>query len=143
MSDKIREIQEKFNSKFQGKNEENVAASAYIPLFGWIYPYYFSKEQALCHFHGKQALQLNVAIVLLYFVIWLLEYFPLTSIFFGVNAILHPITRTIWLVSIFGYISVSGIGAYRALSGESWPVPYLQKVVTMIWNFIKSLKKSD
>lgn len=148
MSGKIKEIQEKFSDfteslKDRGKEWRNWAVYSYIPLVGWIYPYFFRKEEELSQFHAKQAMQLNVISLIAYFVIWILEYFPITAIFFGPGSILHPISRTIWLVVFFGYVALSGVGAYQAHSNRNWEIPYLKKGVDKIMDYVKSLRKKS
>ena len=122
---------------------ENLAAFSYIPLIGWIYPYFFRKEDELVSFHARQAMQLNVAIVAAYFFIWIIEYFPLTAIFFGPGSILHPISRTAWLLVIFAYIIFSVVAAYQAYSSNKWNIPYLQKGIEKSIDYVKGLRKGS
>ena len=140
MSDKIKEIQAKFMGSFKGSGQA-LAAYSYIPLAGWIYPYFFRKEDELSKFHSEQAMRLNVVTVAAYFAIWILEYFPITAIFFGPGSILHPISRTFWLIVVFAYIGFSTMGAYQAYLGKTWEVPYLKASVEKTTAYIKGLRK--
>ena len=142
MSDKIKEIQAKLAERFKSGGQASAACS-YIPLVGWIYPYFFRKEDELSKFHAEQAMQLNILTLTLYFAIWILEYFPITAIFFGPGSILYPISRTLWLLVIFAYIAFSTIGAYQAYSATNWEIPYLKKIVTVTITYIKGLRKSS
>ncbi len=140
MADKIKEIQTKIIKQLRNGGEQTIAASAYIPIIGWVYPYFFHKDKPLCSFHAKQALQLNIVTVTIYFTIWIIEHFPLTAIFFGPGAILSPFSQTLWLVFLFAYLGFSIMCAYRAFCNESWEIPYLKPCVDKAISYIKSLK---
>ncbi len=130
MSDRIREIQNRLmNNLGDGEGGEVAAAIAYIPLVGWIYPYFFKKDDDFCRFHASQALKLNLAIVALYFGIWILENFPLTGWLFGLDAVFHPLTRSIWLIAAALFLGLSGVGAFKAISDERWEVPYIMTYI--------------
>ena len=117
-----------------------VGASCYIPLVGWAYPYIAKKKDDLIVFHRLQALHLNAVILVIYLAIWLLENFPIISIFFGGNSFLSPITQTVWLVSLFTYVALSGIAAYHAYSSKVWHVPYLGMLVEKTIQYFKNLQ---
>lgn len=134
MADKIREIQDKMKS-LQGSNQL-LAASSYFPLFGWIYPLHGRKDDDFCQFHGKQGLQLNSLMLAIYFVVWILENFPIVSWFFGEENFLHPVSRTIWLVTAFVFIVLSIFCAYKALMAEKWEIPELKKFMDKIFKLI-------
>lgn len=140
MSDTIRDIHSRLKNNLHGGDQIS-AAIAYVPLFGWILPYLFKKDDPLCRFHGEQAMKLNLAIVAFYFAIWVLEHFPLTAILFGYDAVFHPLTRSLWLVGAIGYMAISAIGAFKALSDEKWEIPYLMKYLDEAFDLIQSEKK--
>ena len=141
MKEKVKEIQAKLIDAFQKSGGESLAALSYIPLLGWVYPYFFRKEEELVRFHASQAMQLNAMITAIYFLIWVLEYFPLTGIFFGPGSLLHPISRTLWLFTVFAYMAFSLVASYQAYSGKKWEIPYLKERVAKILDYIKSLRK--
>lgn len=132
MSDKIKEIQDKFFKNINNGGDQLVAAAAYIPIVGWIYPYYYKKTDELCQFHGRQGALLNGAMLAIYFAIWLLEHFPLTSWLFGDGSVFYPISRSIWLVTAAVYALISIFCALKAISEEKWEVPYLEEVVNRL-----------
>lgn len=136
MSDKIREIQSRFGKNVQG-NDSLGAVLAYVPLFGWIYPLLFKKDNEFCQFHGKQAMHLNAGMVAVYFVIWIIENFPITAWLFGADAWFHPITQALWRLTALVYFGLCGIGAYKAFSEEKWEIPYLSEIVEKIQKQIK------
>lgn len=142
MSDKIRDIHSRLMNNLHGGDQIS-AAIGYVPLFGWILPYLFKKDDEFCRFHGEQAMKLNVTIVVFYFAIWVIENFPLTAIIFGLDAVFHPITRSLWLVGAIGYLAISGIAAFKALSEEKWEIPYLMKYVDEVFDLIQSEKKNN
>ena len=109
--------------------DQILAAAAYIPLVGWIYPYLSRKDDELCQFHGRQAMILNIVMVGLYFGVWLLENFPLTGWLFGEGALLAPITGALFLIASLVYIGLSLTAAFKAISEEKWEVPYLEDMV--------------
>ncbi|MBL8020037.1 MAG: DUF4870 domain-containing protein [Leptospirales bacterium] len=127
MADKIREIQSRFtkNLKDPGGSDSLPAVIGYVPLFGWIYPTFFKKDNDFCQFHGKQAMQLNGLMVAVYFIVWILEHFPITSWLFGPDAFLNPITQATWRLTMLGYFALSVVGAYKAFTEEKWEIPFL------------------
>ena len=125
MSDKIRDIQDRM--KRLGEGERLYAVIAYIPLFGWIYTYYFKDKDELCRFHARQALRLNLVLVVVYFLVWFLESFPILSWLFGPGKLLHHLSRSIWLIVSGLYLGVSALAAYKAMGEEKWSVPYLEE----------------
>ncbi len=139
MADTIRDIQAKLKNN-SSDGDQISAAVAYVPLFGWILPYLFKKDDPLCRFHGEQAMKLNGAIVAFYFAIWVLEHFPLTAILFGYDAVFHPLTRSLWLVGALGYMAISAVGAFKALSDEKWEIPYLMKYLDEAFDLLQSEK---
>ena len=136
MADKIREIQSRLKTPEGG--DQIAAPLAYIPLFGWIYPYYLKKEIELCRFHGKQAMQLNVVMLAIYFVVWVLENFPIVSWLFGPDHVFHHITRAIWLLTAIAFIGLSIVGAIKAFSEEMWEIPKLNELIDKIVELIKA-----
>ena len=121
--------------------DQILAAAAYIPLVGWIYPYTSRKDDELCQFHGRQAMILNIMMVALYFAIWLLENFPVTALLFGQGAWFAPITGAISLIATLVYIGLSLTGAFKAISEEKWPVPYLEDLVERFEDQVRGDKK--
>ena len=137
MADRIRDIQSKMTEQLEQGNL--IAAISYVPLVGWIYPYLARREDKLCQFHSYQALQLNIVISVIYFCVWLIENFIIINLLFGPGAILHPISRTIWLISLFIYLTVSAVGAYQAFGDNEWEIPYLKKGITTLMQHIKKI----
>lgn len=135
MSDRIREIQNRMKN-LQG-SDEATAALAYIPLCGWIVAY-VKKECELCLFHGRQALQLNIVLLVVYFIVWILENFPFVAWIFGEGKLLHPISRSLWLLTAIGFLGLSVFGGYKAFSGERWEVPYLKDYLKKIQEMIRN-----
>ena len=131
MTNKIKQIQSKLSESFQGGNI--AAAVAYIPIFGWLYPYFAKKGDSFYYFHGRQSMYLNLVIVVVYSVIWLLEYFPVTALLFGHGSILHPVSRTIWLLSASAYVIVAAFAAKKAYDNEKWNIPYLDSLVQKVF----------
>ncbi len=136
MADKIREIQSRFSGNFQG-NDTLAAVVAYVPLFGWIYPLLFRKENAFCQFHGKQAMFLNAGVLVVYFAVWILENFPVTSWLFAPNAWFNFLTVGVWRLCMLGYFGVCIMGAYKAFSEEKWEIPFLSEFLERIEKQIK------
>jgi len=137
MADRIREIQSKLLKNLHG-GDQLAAALGYIPIFGWIFPYYFKKDDDFAQFHGKQALHLNIVLFGVYFVIWVLENFPLTSWVFGEGSFLHAISHSAWLITAFGYLALCIVGAFKAMSEEKWRIPYLSEYVERFIDQVKS-----
>ncbi|MCB1326402.1 MAG: DUF4870 domain-containing protein [Spirochaetales bacterium] len=136
MSDKVRDIQSKIMKNLHG-GDQIAAAVAYVPLFGWVFALVLKKDDDFCQFHGRQAMKLNLVLVVLFFAIWVLENFPLFSWAFGEAAFLHPISRSVWLISVFAFLALSAVGAYKAFSEERWEIPYLNELVDTALDQIK------
>ena len=136
MADKIREIQSRFSRNMQN-NDSVAAVIGYIPLFGWIYPLFFRKENDFCQFDGKQAMHLNAGMLVVYFAVWILENFPITSWLFGADSWFHPITQAAWRITMLGYFGLCAFGAYKAFIEERWEIPFLSDFVDRIQNQIK------
>lgn len=141
MNKKIQDIQSKIKENIQNNSVGFCAASSYFPLVGWIYPYFFRKDEQLAKFHGLQALQLNIVLIVLYFIVWFLESFPITAIMFGPDHIFHPISRTIWILIVFVYLSLTSICAYKAYSGIEWHIPYLKALLDKVSEYFNILRK--
>jgi len=131
MSDRIRDIQSRLMKNLQG-GDQLAAAVAYVPLVGWIYPYFFKREDELCQFHGRQALKLNGALVAIYIAVWFLENFPLSAWLFGTGEPLNALSRTVWLVTLLGFLAVSVVAALKAFAEELWEIPYLDDAVDLV-----------
>ncbi len=139
MKQKLKNIQDKFMSQIQ--NTGNLAeAYAYIPIFGWIYACYFRKENKMSKFHGEQSMWLNITLMVVYFCVWVLEKFPITSFLFGTHAIFNPIIRTVWIVFLLLYLWASVFGAYKAYNMEMWEIPYLKEISSKMKEFLDKLK---
>ena len=136
MSDKIREIQSRFRN-IHG-SDQIAAAAAYIPLFGWIFAYYVKKEIELCRFHGRQAMQLNGVMLVVYFAVWVLEHFPIVSFFFGPGQWFHAITRAVWLVTALAFAGLSAYAAFKAFSEEKWAIPQLDENIQKAIDHVKN-----
>ena len=117
--------------------DQMIAAAAYLPLFGWIYPLNFRKEDDLCQFHGRQGMLLNLAMVAVYFVIWVLENFPLSAWAFGPTHFLNPISQSVWIISAIAYFGVSIFGALKALAEEKWAIPRLEETMDRILSQVR------
>lgn len=135
MADRIREIQDRFKNVRGGGGA--AAAIAYAPLFGWIYPFYLKKEDELCRFHGRQGMQLNLVMLVVYFAIWVLEHFPIVSFLFGDGRFLHPLTQSVWLLTAAAYIGISVFAALKAFEDEKWEIPHLNEFVTKAVDHVK------
>ncbi len=146
MSERIRKIQEQVRHVVQEKLKSSAgdvqAACIYIPLFGWLYSFFLKKDKEHLLSHRKQSVQLNLLIISLYCLIWLLESFPISTWVFGPGHILHPLSRTIWLLGLFSFLIASGTCAYQAFLGRFWPVPYLAKIIGMCTQFLKNLREA-
>ncbi|MDD5043867.1 MAG: DUF4870 domain-containing protein [Patescibacteria group bacterium] len=84
-----------------------LAAIGYIWIL-FLIPLLAKKDSPFCQFHGKQGMVLFVAWVFLVMVGWI----P----FLG------------WLIAIFGsfiLVIFSLVGLIKALTGESWELPFL------------------
>ena len=121
--------------------DQILAASAYIPLVGWIYPYTSRKDDELCQFHGRQSMILNLVMVTLYFAVWLLENFPVTAWLFGSGMVFSPITGALSLIATLVYIGLSLTGAFKAISEEKWEVPYLEELVDQFQKQVRGERK--
>ncbi|MBI41309.1 MAG: hypothetical protein CMF59_17060 [Leptospiraceae bacterium] len=139
MADKVREIQDRLLKNIQDGDQLS-AAIAYFPLIGWIYPLYFKKEDKLCQYHGKQGQQLNAVLIGLYLVLWFLENFWLTSWIFGTGSLLNPISSSVKIIALFGYLGLSLVAAYRAFMDEEWEIPFLQDIVDFFWDLFPQRK---
>ena len=135
MEDKIREIQDRL--KGLGEGNRPFAVLAYVPLFGWIYPFYFRTQDALCQFHGRQAMRLNLVVLAVYFLVWILENFPIISWLFGPGQLLHHLSRAVWILAAGAYLAISAYAAYKALHDESWSIPYLDEYLEKALEQIK------
>lgn len=141
MADKIREIQERFKGNYQDGDQLS-AAIAYVPLIGWILPYRLKQEDALCQYHGRQGMRLNILMLCIYFTIWILENFPLTSWLFGQGEPLNALTSSFWIITLILYVIASGMAAYRAFMDEEWEVPYLEDIIDMLEKSLLGKKDS-
>lgn len=139
MADRVRDIQSRLKGNLQG-SDQLLAASAYIPVFGWIYPYIFKKDDELCQFHGLQSLKLNGVILFIYFAVWIAEHFPILSWFFADGRIFHPLSQALWVISLSVFLIVSLVAAYRAFSEEAWEIPYLADGIRDVFEKIRDLK---
>jgi uncharacterized membrane protein len=137
MSDRIRKIQESLK-KGSGNGDEITAAIAYVPLFGWAYA--ITKDDDFTRFHALQARDLNLAIVVIYLIVWFVENFPLTSWLFGANRFLNPVSQALWVVSVLGYLAFSGYAAYRAIMDERWSVPFIEEVRDRVQKILRREK---
>ena len=135
MTEKIKDFQNKF------KNAENrdllIAALAYIPLFGWIYPSLFKKEDDFCQFHVRQSMQLNGIILAVYFAVWILENFPIVSWIFGPDMLFFHLSRSVWILSAIAFIAVSIHASLKALEGERWAVPFMNEYLKKFYSMIR------
>lgn len=141
MSDRIRDIQSRLMKNLQD-GDQLAAAVAYVPLVGWIYPYFFKKEDELCEFHARQGLKLNLALIAVYFLVWVLENFPLTGFLFGAGEPLNALTRTVWLVAMLGYLGISIVAALKAFAAELWEIPYLDDAADMVFEAIQKEREA-
>ena len=135
MADKVREFQDKIKN-LQG-SDQLLAAIAYFPVLGWAFPFYAKKDDELCQFHAKQAMKLNAVMLAIYFIIFVLENFPILSFIFGVNSPLHHISRAVWLITLLTYLAFSLIGAIKALEEEKWEIPKLNELVDKVLDGLK------
>ncbi len=146
MSDRIRNIRARLQGTGAGSPESgdsSAAAAAYIPLVGWAYAYFGKKDDDFCQFHGRQSLRLTAVFLVLYFAVWFLENFWITAFFFGVDSLLHPITRTILYLGIAVYLVASIAAGLRALGGERWEIPYLEEMIDRARNAVRGLFEKD
>ncbi len=137
MSDRIRKIQESLK-KGSGNGDELTAAIAYVPLLGWAYA--ITKEDEFTRFHALQARDLNLAIVVVYLVVWFLENFPLTSWLFGAYRFLNPVSQGVWVLSLLVYLALSAYAAYRAIMDERWTVPFIDEVREQVQKILRREK---
>lgn len=141
MADKIRDIHSKFMKNLEGGGGGELAAViAYVPLVGWIYPYRMKKDDEFCQFHGRQGMRLNALAFGLYFVIWLLENFPLTAWLFGKGAMFHGISSGIWAIAASAYLIASLAAAFKAFSNEKWEIPLLEDVIQRLEDLVKDAR---
>ena len=138
----VKDVKDKLLNQIQeaGRLPE---AYAYIPLFGWIYAKYFRKGDKLSQFHGHQSMWLNIILVFSFFVVWVLEKFPLTSIFFGSGSFFNPIIGTVWIIVLLTYLWASIYGAYKAYNGQTWEVPYLKSAIEWLKGFYHQVKNTN
>ncbi len=135
MSDRIREIQNRMKNIRGGGGA--AAAIAYIPLFGWIYPFYAKKDDELCRFHGKQGMQLNAVMLAVYFAVWVLEHFPIVSFLFGPGQFFHAITQALWKLTALLYLGLSIYSGLKAFEEEKWAIPHLDETITKALDHVK------
>lgn len=136
LAEKKKDIHSNLSKNLHGWDQIS-AAIAYVPLVGWIYTYLGRKDDELCQYHGKQALQLNALYSGVYLLIWFLENFPLTKWIFGNRAFLHPISETVSLVSTVIFLAISAFCAFKAFGEEQWEIPYLNDVIDFIVDLFK------
>jgi uncharacterized membrane protein len=142
MTDRIKNIQTKIKTKIQN-GDEFLALVTYLPLIGWIIPLIKGeKKDKLVKFHQEQSREINIAIVLLYLVVWFIENFPLTSWLFGKNKIFYPIIESIWLIGLILYLLITFIGIYKALNDEIWSFPFRKEVKDKLKEIFKRAKES-
>ncbi len=140
MADKIRNLQNRIKSKIQN-GDEFLAIVSYFPLIGWIIVQFKDqKKDKLVQFHSKQAKEINIYIVVLFFIIWLLENFPFTRWLFGKDKFFYPIIESIWLMGLILYIIISLIGIYKALNDEIWSFPYREEIKEKLKEFTKKIQ---
>lgn len=135
MSDRIRDIQNRM--KGVGGGGGAAAAIAYVPLFGWIYPFYAKKDDELCRFHGKQGMQLNALMLAVYTVVFVLEHFPIVSFLFGPGQFFNAITQAVWRITALAYIGLSIYCALKAFEEEKWAIPHLDETINKAVDHVK------
>ncbi|MCS7206213.1 MAG: hypothetical protein NZ853_11000 [Leptospiraceae bacterium] len=142
MADKIKQIQQQIKSKIEN-GDELLAVISYVPLVGWIIVSLKSqKNDPLVEFHKDQAKEINLFIVLVYIVLWFLENFPLFRWLFGENQLLHPLTETVWILSLLGYLYVTFVGIYKAFNDEVWSYPFRETIKEKIEEIYKRFIKN-
>ncbi|MCB1306044.1 MAG: hypothetical protein KDK37_17270, partial [Leptospiraceae bacterium] len=62
--------------------------------------------------------------------------FPLTSWLFGQGNFFNPISSSIKIIAIFGYLALSLMAAYRAFMDEQWEIPFLKDIVDFFWELM-------
>ncbi len=141
MADRIRNIQEKIRAKIQN-GDEFLAVLSYLPIIGWIIvKFKNNKKDKLVQFHLEQGKEINIYIITIYFIIWFIENFPLTSWLFGKDKIFFPLIETIWLISLFLYILITIVGIYKSLNDEIWSYPYREQLNQKIKEIFQQIKQ--
>lgn len=111
------------------ENYKAFASLAYIPVFGWILPLFFKRENRLCFFHGRQALFLNLILFLMALLVWFLNKAPLVSDILSLIQF-HYVTNFAMYITVWGYLGASLVGAVKAGQGILWSVPFLNYLIS-------------
>lgn len=126
----------------EGERDPNLyAAIAYIPFGGWLVPYLFRKDQALCEFHAIQALKLNLGATLLFFCTWLLKVTPILSWILNLLKFNPIVTDFLIYVTWVFLIAYSGLGMYKAYNSEIYEFPYFGIIEKKIKEFLNIKEK--
>lgn len=137
MADRIKKIQENLK-RGSNNGDELTAAVSYVPLIGWALT--IKSKDDFTQFHAEQGRDLNIGIIAIFLVTWFLENFPLTSWLFGNNHLFHPVTQTVWLISLLAYLGLSAMAAYKAIMDERWPIPFIDEARDKIKQLLKKDK---
>jgi fumarate reductase subunit D len=84
-----------------------LAAIGYLGILCFI-PLLLKKDSAFCQYHGKQALVLFIAEIVVSFV-----------------NIIPFLGQLIWMVASLAFLAVSIIALIKTIQGEEWEIPYL------------------
>lgn len=104
------------------------AAIGYIPIVGWIVPYFLKKNDDFCQFHGRQSAVLSLIFIVLMTMIWLMNNLPILSHILSWIGITSNILPAITYISTVLFIGVSAYAAYKAFDEEQWDIPFIEKV---------------
>lgn len=136
VSRKAKEFTSSVKETFEGSESNRLfAALGYIPVLGWILPYFFKREDELCQFHGKQSFVFSIFFIIMMTVVWIVENLPILShllSWIGIKAFLVPL---LLYGTLLIYLGASAYAAYKAFQDEIWEIPYLGKFRSFILNF--------
>lgn len=122
-------------------NYQIYSAIGYIPIIGWMLPYFFKKKSSDCQFHAKQSAVLAVIFIMIMTVVWILNHLPILShllSFIGIKSFLIP---AITYSSSVLYIGVSLVSAYKAYNRDKWEIPFLPQIREFLSNLFKNDEK--
>ncbi len=113
------------------------AATAYIPVFGWIYPYYFHRNDENCQFHARQSVLFSLFFIIMMTMVWILNNVPILSHLLSWVGVKGFLVSFLLYGTLFVFFGGSGFAAYQAYQGERWSIPYLRSFRAFLLNLLK------
>jgi uncharacterized membrane protein len=125
------------------ENYNQYAAIGYIPIIGWLIPYFGKKESDHCQFHAKQSAIMALLFITVMAIVWILNNLPILSHILSWIGIKTFIIPAISYTVVALYLIISAFAAYKAYQGERWQAPLLDKIQGFLADLFTVQKKKD